>query len=165
MAAYNQSSAYDINRYQPKKRQVKRPALVVSKPSAKEMRRRALVAMRLRFLAAAMVVVAVIVAMIYSRAILTEYNQKISAAEAALDVKKSESVRLNAELENKVSMKNIEEYAQQELGMTKVSKEQIVYVDMSEGDKVVVTSRGTKLSLFDRIQMAFSNVQEYIDEE
>lgn len=157
------SAAYDLERFQPRQRmRVKKPTLVVAKQSNQAIRARAKAVSVLKIMATVAVVAMVVITMLYSRAVLTELSQKINAATAQLDIVKSEGTRLSSELESKVSLRNVEEYATQVLGMSAMDKKQVTYMDLSDGDKVELTSESPKQSLFDRIQLAISNVEEYI---
>ncbi len=89
--------------------------------------------------AALALVAAFVVTMLYSRAVLTELNQQIAAQTNALADAQSENTRLSAQLDAKVSLRNVEEYATQALGMVSIDKSQITYVDLSEGDKIELT--------------------------
>ena len=109
--------------------------------------------------AALALVAAFVVTMLYSRAVLTELNQQIAAQTNALADAQSENTRLSAQLDAKVSLRNVEEYATQALGMVSIDKSQITYVDLSEGDKIELTMDSPRLSLIDRIRVAISNAK------
>lgn len=70
--------------------------------------------------------------------ILCNYAQKneliheISNLETDLSVAQSESTRLNSELDSLVSMSMIDQYAVEQLGMTKMKSNQIKYIDVSQ---------------------------------
>ncbi len=156
------STAYDLEKFENRQRmRVKKPTLVVAKPS-ETARKRAQAMSALKLLAVVVLVAAVVITMLYSRAVLTELNQQISEAQARLAEEQSENTRLTAELESKISLRNVEEYATQTLGMSSMDKQQVTYVDLSEGDKIELTNESPKKTLADRIQVAISNVQEYI---
>lgn len=160
------SAAYDLNKFQSKPRvRIRKPSLVVAQPSQSaraKARARDRVMAVIKTTAVVVILVAVVVTMLYSRAVLTEVSQKISAAATELEEAKSEGTRLSAELESKVSLRNVEEYATQVLGMSALNKQQVTYVDMGKGDQIELTAASPKLTIFDRIRLAVSNVQEYI---
>lgn len=83
-----------------------------------------------------MAMIACIVAM---RSKCDTLNSQIEKANKVLDISKSENVRLNAELNSMISVEKIEDYAENVLGMTKIESYQITYIDLSEGDEVVVS--------------------------
>ena len=109
--------------------------------------------------------VAVVVMMLYYRAVLTELTLQISSERTKLNEEISEGTRLAAELESKVSLRNVEEYATQKLGMAPLDKSQITYINLNEGDRVELTSESPRQTIADRIQLAISNVQEYLKDK
>lgn len=96
-------------------------------------------------------VVGIVVTMLYSRAVLTELSQQIASQTAKLEKEQSEFTRLSAELDAKISLRNVEDYATQTLGMLPIDKSQVTYVDLSEGEKIELTSESPKQSLFDKV--------------
>jgi cell division protein FtsB len=159
------SAAYDLKRFETKPRvRVRKPALVVKRPS-EQARAKAKVMYAVKVVAALSLVALVVVTMLYSRAVLTELDLQISQANANLTEMKSEQTRLAAELESKVSLRNVEEYASQKLGMSTMDKQQITYVDLSEGDKIELTQQSPKKTLLDQIRLAIAKVKEYIPQE
>ncbi len=76
---------------------------------------------------------------IYSRVEISETQNAIADCNEQLEMLDSESVRIEMELENKVSYENLEEQAQA-LGMKKKSKTQVKYIDSSGEDSVQILS-------------------------
>lgn len=68
---------------------------------------------------------------------------EISTVQSEIDIAKGENVRLNAELCALVSSDKIENYAENKLGMVKAESYQISYIDLSEGDEIVVSGDKT----------------------
>ena len=87
----------------------------------------------------------------------TMYN-KVSARNEKLDSAEAENVRLQSELDSKMSAKNIEEYAQS-LGMVKLNSSQIFYVKTQTGD--VVTIPEQEKGLIAKIKSLFDKCVEY----
>lgn len=75
---------------------------------------------------------------IYSTLQLDEINRDIAAIDKSMRIAKSETVRLNMELNSIISMDKIEDYAANTLGMSKVQDYQVVYVDLSTSDRVLM---------------------------
>ncbi len=73
---------------------------------------------------------------IFSRVQLDEINREISAVENKIELAKSDSIKINNELNAIVSINNVENYAANTLGMVKVQDYQVVYVDLSAEDYV-----------------------------
>ena len=153
------SVAYDFEKFENKRARVKKPTLVVAKPNEKT-RARTRTFLAVKVAAVLAILVAVVVTMLYSRAVLTELNQKIDRQKTLLDEAISEQTRLTVALEAKVSLRNVEEYATQKLGMTTMDKSQIIYVDLGEGEKIELTDESPKMTLLDRIKMAIRNVKD-----
>ena len=66
-------------------------------------------------------------------------TSQISDLREQMDIAEGENVRLTAELNSLISSEKIEDYAFNKLGMVKAESYQINYIDLSEGDKVVVS--------------------------
>ena len=64
----------------------------------------------------------------------TVYN-KVSALNRQLNLAEAENVRLQSELESKMSAKNVEDYAE-EVGMQKIDSSQIKYIKIQTDDVV-----------------------------
>ena len=70
-------------------------------------------------------------------------DRQIASVETQIDIQEGEAVRLNAELSSKISSDKIENYAENVLGMVKAESYQISYIDLSEGDEIVVSGDKT----------------------
>ena len=159
------SAAYDLSRFEPSRRaRQSRPKLVVASPSVKA-RARARLAAALKTVAVLAVLAAVVVATLYSRAVLTELNCQISDSVEELRNLESEQTRLSAELESKISLRNVEEYATQTLGMAPLNKDQITYVNLSDGDRIELTASSPKPTFFERIKLAITNVKTLLPQD
>ncbi len=70
-------------------------------------------------------------------------DRQIANLENEISIQECESVRLSAELSSKISSDKIESYAENVLGMVKAESYQISYIDLSEGDEIVVSGDKT----------------------
>ena len=61
-----------------------------------------------------------------------ELTKSIAGIQQEISVAKSDNVSLNAELEALVSVSQIDSYALEKLGMTRLQSNQIRYIDTSE---------------------------------
>ena len=68
---------------------------------------------------------------------------EIATVQGQIEIAESENVRLNAELSSLMSSDKIENYAENVLGMVKAESYQISYIDLSQGDEVVVSGDKT----------------------
>ncbi len=139
---YNDSLAYDFDMFLPKKNT--EPAKIVKMPQKKKTssRRRAnlVVAESVKKVAIIAFVLSVICANIFLRVRITEVNNDINNIKTEIAELESENTRLNVELENRISFKNIEEAAVQ-LGMKKMDKSQVIYIKTNKSN-AAVTSDG-----------------------
>ena len=85
----------------------------------------------LKIAGSAVLVFAMLLSVVYSFVIKNELTKEISSIQSDIAVAQSENTRLNSKLDSLVSMKMIDEYAVEKLGMTKIQKSQINYVDVS----------------------------------
>ena len=88
----------------------------------------------------------------------TAYN-KVSAMNEKLDEAEAENVRLQSELDSKMSAKNIEEYAENVLKMQKIDSTQIKYIKIQTGD--VVTIPEQEKGVIAKIKSFFDKCVEY----
>lgn len=65
----------------------------------------------------------------------TVYN-KVTSLNKQLNLAEAENVRLQSELESKMSAKNVEDYAENVLGMKKMDSSQIKYIKIQTDDVV-----------------------------
>ncbi|MCD7890893.1 MAG: hypothetical protein LUG26_03735 [Ruminococcus sp.] len=81
----------------------------------------------------------------------TVYN-KVSDMNNALTLAEAENVRLQSEFESKVTVKNVEDYAENVLGMQKIDSSQIEYIKIQTDDVVNIPEQneglGTKIKNF-----------------
>lgn len=136
MSAVPQRKDYDLDKY----------LKIKDAPSAKEIqakrkeREKALSVMRLMRWGMAIFVAVTLLSMIYigfqvkNDALMRE----IAYIEEQIEIQESETTRLEMELARKFSPEEIEKYAKDH-GMIKAESYQITYIDLSEGDKVIVS--------------------------
>lgn len=95
---------------------------------------------------------------VYGKVQISDMYNQINKQKAELTVMESENARLKAEIESYTSLKNIEEYAEN-IGLKKLDKAQIWYVDIQNDDVVKVPEneenwflkvKKSILSFFDR---------------
>lgn len=79
--------------------------------------------------------------LLYSRLRSDELTREIDAASAQLAEAQGENVRLNMQLDAMISLEKVENYAKNDLGMTKVEGYQIEYIDLSGADSVSVSGK------------------------
>lgn len=81
----------------------------------------------------------------------TVYN-KVSSLNSELNLAEAENVRLQSELESRMTAKNVEDYAENVLGMNKINSSQIEYIKIQTDDVVSIPEQqesfGTKIVNF-----------------
>jgi len=108
------------------------------------------------------VLVAVTSVLIYSKLTLNEVTAQISIANKNYNELLSEKTRLDMELESKVSLKNVEEVAESELGLTKITSQQIQYIQVANANGITVSQSDQKFDLFETIREEIHNLLAYI---
>ncbi|MBQ8296506.1 MAG: hypothetical protein IJX77_01840 [Ruminococcus sp.] len=88
----------------------------------------------------------------------TVYN-KVSSMNSALTLAEAENVRLQSELESRMTAKNVEDYAENVLGMTKIDSSQIEYIKIQTDDVVNIPAQ--EESLITKIEKLFKDCVEY----
>ena len=132
---YNDSFAYDYDRFitveRPKRAEIhKYPNKKQGKRSAKNTSANYYFA---RNIAIALLVLAAVFGSLYLRAEISSLKAQINGVNKEIVELESESVRLDVEIERKVSMTNLENAAL-ELGMQKCEKSQVTYIRTNEID-------------------------------
>ena len=156
---YNDNTAYDLTKFEAHK--PKEPQLAeVPKPKARQAKT-VLGLSPMKAILCMALIIGVTVSFIYSRAMLVEVNEQVNAANKQLKILESEKTRLDMELESMVSLKNIEELAEN-MGLAKVEKYQVEYIDLSQGDKVVVSNEAKSVSFFDQIWQSVQKIVSYL---
>lgn len=148
MADYKGSEAYKFELFEPQrapqapqKKKIAGPQKVVKAKPKTQAQIRAEIREANKRIAKIVVVAVVLLSLVgsvlFSRAQLTVLAIQEEAAENRLSQLKSENVRLQSALAQKMTMDEIEEYAVNRLGMVKSSRSQITYVKVTDGDSVV----------------------------
>ena len=89
---------------------------------------------------------------LYSRAVLATINEDINMKTAELSTLSGEYTRLQTELEGKISLKNIEEYATANLGMMKIDTAQVQYLNLEETETVTIYNTTGENSVAEQVK-------------
>ena len=82
-------------------------------------------------------------AVIYTKTEITKIDNQVQKKQQELNVLKADETRLNTEISNKISFTNIEQKSK-ELGMQKKDLNAVTYVNVNEGDRVVIKNEKEK---------------------
>lgn len=159
MATENGNLAYDLSVYEPKKKpeqsaQQKIEVRNNPKPSVKR-------ESAFKFFFKALLILAVMCAVLYGKVESNRLFNEISELEAQLKSLEAENITLAAEYEAATSVKNVEDYAQNVLGLQKLDKSQIEYVEL-ESDTVIEVVETQSRNVFVMIKGWFSDLCEYL---
>lgn len=75
---------------------------------------------------------------IHEKYVRDDINRTYEKYNTQLEALQDENIQLNSQIESKFSLKDVEQYAINELGMVKIAPGQIEYINMSVGDRVVL---------------------------
>lgn len=135
---YNDSLAYDFQLFMPKAKPQETPDdNIIKMPERRKEKRSKTKAVAARISDSAFAIIATVVlvgalcANICMRIQVNELNNSINRAKNELSEKKSESVALQMEYENRISYINLEAEAT-ELGMRKLDQSQVVYIRVND---------------------------------
>ncbi len=99
-------------------------------------------------------------AVIYGRVQTNEIYGEIARETKEYELVQSENVRMHSDLEAKVAIKSVEEYAEQELGLQQLDQSQIEYIQLQTDDSVEIPDE--EKNLFVRIKDKFESFMEYL---
>ena len=95
---------------------------------------------------------------LYSRAVLATINEDINMKTEELSTLSGEYTRLQTELEGKISLKNIEEYATANLGMMKIDTAQVRYLNLEETESVTLYNTSNENSVAAQVKGLLSEL-------
>lgn len=148
----NQSTAYDYSRFETTKKK--------KEPSIKE------VAIKrphthkgglLKTVFYLCIAIAMVGSLLYCKAMQVQIESEYTQTMKEINSLKSENTSLQIELESKLSLKNIELIAQNDLGLEKIDDQKIEYINFNEYDKVeVLQEKGLWNKIIDTVKDFFS---------
>ena len=126
------SAAYDLSTFAPEERRQPRVRVVKTSKNKKRSQN----AFKAKCVAYVVLLVVLMSGTVYSRQQLTEIKSDINKSTAELTEIQSENAYLNYELESTVSLRNVETYAEDELGLVKVDSSQVEYISIQDENKI-----------------------------
>lgn len=113
------------------------------------------------FIAMLLVITGLLVFLIFSMVRLNEVTSQINGMEAQLREQQSEQVRLSAQLESEMSLTSVENYAQQNLGLTKLNPNQVSYITLDSGNRIELPQQ-EEASWWDEVTQDISDFFAYL---
>ena len=92
-----------------------------------------------------------VMTVIYSQVQLTELTEEINQTTQALEEAESLEIQLNMAAAQKMTGAQVEEYAVNELGMSKITGSQVTYVNVAQEDQGTVVEETDSASVLDQI--------------
>ena len=154
------SVAYDYSRFD-NRRVVKEAQQVEPVPQSKPaVKKRATVSVGTALMW--LVIATVSVFLVLNYATVSDLSNKTQKIKKQIETVQSENIALNAKLESLFDLRFVEEYAVNTLGMSKVDKSQIQYVQSANSDVVMVNRKEESGSSFlDGLTGIFRSIVEY----
>ncbi len=162
--AANSSLAYDLSVYEPKPAKKQSAPVAEAKPAIKVKTNTNPVASSgaaFKIFIKAAVILGVLFAVLYGNVETNRLFNEISKLESELASLQSENLALAAEYESVTSLKNVEDYAENVLGLQKLDKAQIEYVEL-EGDTVIEVVETQSQNIFVMLKSWFADLCEYL---
>lgn len=161
MYAYNRSNvAYDLSQFETDERTVQRQR----QRSASHLRVHKTSVAKSGNWFKTIVIVAVAAAgafaLITSKAELSEINTQINRTSSQLTEAQSEHTRLQAQLDNMVTLSKVDEIATTQLGLQKTSKNQVKYISVY--DRTMVQAAEREENIFVTLKGWFDSTTEYL---
>jgi len=97
---------------------------------------------------------------IYGRVQTNEIYTRIAALQTEYDDLTAKNISMRSEMEGKMTVKNIEDYAKDELKLQPLNQSQITYIQLQTEDEVVITE--PEDNLFVRINDKLVSIWEYL---
>ena len=101
--------------------------------------------------------ISVMLVVVHSQVELTELTEQINVSTKQVQELESEYTQLQMKVEASTSLKAVEEYSKNELGMKRIEPTQVEYITLSDGDKAEIKDESQSKSIFDMISRVFLN--------
>jgi cell division protein FtsL len=137
--AYDSENNYDLNKYRnlsnnQEDAEIKNQEQIIIQQKKLERRNTA------KIIVMAFAALVLLFCVVYGKVQVSDIYSRINSQKNELTVAESENARLKAELESYTSLRNIEEYAK-DIGLKKLDKAQIWYVDIQQEDVVKIPEK------------------------
>ena len=114
----------------------------------------------LRYTITGTVAALLLLAIVFGKVELSKIYSEQSKLQTELSQLNEDNLSLKSELDSKTGLSQVEEYAENNLGLQKLDKSQVEYVEVKTDD--VIEAVDTNENIFVSIKKWFSNVLEYI---
>ena len=153
--------AYDLSVYEPKPK----PAPSEKKQAEIKMKRTQIPSVHkesaFKVFVKAFVILGILCMVLYGKVETNALFRDISKLESKLNDLQSENITLAAEYEARTSLKNVEDYAENVLGLRKLDKAQIEYIELP-GNTVIEKVETENRNIFIIIRNKINELREYL---
>lgn len=149
--------AYDLSRYEyqtPKQEPKREQVIKAKKVQVKSFS-------SVKTIAAIFFAGSLMCAVLYGKAEETTLQAQIAALNKQVDIEYSDNVRMQTEIEGRTSLENVEDYAENVLGLKKLDKSQIEYVQLHKDNVVEINT--TQSNFFVDVKNKFYEIVEYLE--
>ncbi len=157
MAKHNNNLAYDYSDYDDEDMEVKTERKIRHRANPEAGRSSS----SARSLAVAVAAMVILGSMIYGRVEMTRLYAEQSEMQAELDQILNENISLESQLAQKTGLTKVEDYAENQLGLKKLDKSQIEYVEI-ESEPVAEVVPDDNDNIFVRLKRWLGKIKEYI---
>lgn len=151
------NAAYDLSKYEntaPKLSDSEKANIVVRRAKPQQS------GSTLKALATAVMAVLVLSLVVYPKVQQATIMHRINNMNKTVTVLESENVRMQTAIESKSALNAVENYAVNVLGMQKLDKSQIEYLNIENGNVIVIPENED--NIFVKIKHTFEDFLEYI---
>lgn len=148
--------AYDYTEYDLKEEPKLRPKI----KHIKNLKLKPRVSAAIRYTITGFITAVLLLAIVFGRVELSKIYSEQTKLQTELSQLNEANLSLKSELESKTGLSQVEEYAEKTLGLQKLDKSQVEYVEVKTD--AVVEPVETDENIFVAIKKWFSNVLEYI---
>jgi cell division protein FtsL len=106
------------------------------------------------------VVLCFLLLIVKSHSDIAALSDNIAKVQAEVNTLASEQVRMEAQIEGRSAIRYVEDYAENVLGMRKIDKSQIDYIDVTGGNQVVLPE--AEKGLFTEMKESLDEFLEYL---
>ncbi|MEG1925461.1 MAG: hypothetical protein RR415_06915 [Ruthenibacterium sp.] len=153
-----QNAAYDLETFAPRE---PRERLHVAARTKKRRRLSFITLRNVKIAAVAVIVLSLVCSVLYSQTKATEMSGQIAMQQQELLDLQSEYTYLSNEVEMKTNLTSVEEYARTKLGLVKIDKSQITYVER-KNDEVIVRPKNELQKIFGSVSTQAMSFMEYL---
>ncbi len=162
--SYNKSNAaYDFSTFEPEQQKPEaEKKQKLTAPKKKQVKRQSVKPVTvIKWIFVSLFVMMSLTSIMVGNIKINQLDDQISKAQKSYDSVTSDQVSLNSQLEARMSMQKVEDYATGTLGLVKIQPFQIEYVHLTDKDNVKVSGGGN--GIFDSINNLIHSVTEYFE--